>query len=258
MERQVASYNPTTNRIPVDCVHMIRELLQQKEESVNNPLNEIGGEEDSLEEITNMKRLLKQTHAKLSEYVGDVKKLQTGVLSLQENRTDSSRMATKISCLNDIIQEKSKMIQEGMKKIADLKQRNINHSHDQGYRGHRSDRSTSTNSIDEAIERAANSAGHESQTRNNSTEHELLFEKENIICEQNHKIMELKQKLLHADLTYQRLSNETQSMKADSKWSINRSRVVCAPISDKFMSPSRLHMIQYQLLSLVWVRLNPQ
>ncbi len=237
MERLVASYNPTTNQSPVDCVQIIRELLQQNDESVNNPLNEIGDKEDSLEEITYMKRLLKQTHAKLSEYVGDLNTLQTGVLSLQENHTDSSRMSAKISCLNDIIQEKSRIIQEGNKKIADLKQRNINHSHDRGYRGHRSGLSTSTNSIDEAIERAANSPGHESHTRNNSAEHKLLFEKENVICEQNHKIMELKQKLFQADMTYQRLSNEAQSMKADSKW-INRSRDICAPISDKFMAPS--------------------
>lgn len=226
IERHMAT-SCSTNQISADCFGSIRELLQQKDEfvSVSHLMNGIIDKEGRQEEFDKLNSLLKQTQAKLAIYVGDVKALHTGVLSLQDSCIDSSRVATHIKCLNDIIREKSQIIQEGKKRIADLKQRNLNQLQDREYPGHRSDRSTSTNSIDEAIARAANNTGYESHTRNNRTNQEwsedvskLLFEKENVICDLNHKIMELKQKLLHADVTYQRLSNEAQSMKADSEF----------------------------------------
>ncbi len=224
MERHVATYDSSyTTQISPDCVGIIRDLLQQRGESVNL-MNKIGDNGNGQNEVDRMNRLLKQTQGKLSGYVGDVKALRTLILSLQESHIDSSRAASYIRCLNDIIQEKSRIILEGTKKVADLKQRNTNRVQDREYRGQRSDLSTSTNSIDEAIVRTADSAGHEPHSLNSRNRQkysedasELLSEKENIICEQNHKIMELKQKLLQADVTYQRLSNEAQSMKADSK-----------------------------------------
>lgn len=228
MERHMAT-SCSTNQLSADCFGRIRELLQQKDEfeSESHLMNGIIDKGGRQEEFDKLNTLLKQTQAKLAGYVGDVKALHTGVLSLQESCIDSSRLATHIRCLNGIIHEKSQIIQEGKKRIADLKQRNRNQLQDREYRGHRPDRSTTTttNSIDEAIARAANNTGYESHTRNNRTNQKcsedvskLLFEKENVICDQNHKIMELKQKLIHADVTYQRLSKEAQSMKADSEF----------------------------------------
>lgn len=205
-----------------DCMRNIRDLPQPSDESVPHPMSEQTNKGDRKEEIHRMSTLLKQTQVALSGYVDDVKALHSVAYSLLESQRDSSRVATHVRCLNDIIREKSRIIQEGKKNMATLKQRSIGNLHGRENCGCRSDHSTS--SIDEAIERAVNNTSHESHTSNNRTQlkfsedaSKLLFERENVIYEQNHKIMELKQKLSQADMTHQRISNEAQSMKFDSK-----------------------------------------
>lgn len=192
------------------------------------------------EKAKNISDALEQTKQKLSVYVNDVKNLQLAFLSVQESRIDSAKARKQISCLNDVIQEKSRLydalaariIQEGGQKSAAGKKMNPSLSRvrghrelksDRGNREHKSDQSTSTNSIDRSISRAVSSSGRCSPTlKQNMQKHledslTLIKEKEHAIREQAQKIVELTQKLLQVNESYQTLLKEAERMKSDSE-----------------------------------------
>ena len=125
--------------------------------------------------------------------------------------------------MNDLIKDKTRIINETRQKLSTAKQTILKLSRDSG-RGavqeRKSDRSVSTNSIDRAIFMVANNSGYDTPTRNNLHQHldeasRLVFEKEHVISEQNVVIAELKTKLAQAEESQKKLAKEAESMKAD-------------------------------------------
>lgn len=189
---------------------------------------------DEFVEMKSMSDALEETKQKLSGYVGDVKNIHLAILSLQESHSAKARQ--QISCLNDIIREKSRLYdalasrikQEGaVKKMSPPLSRARGHREHKSDRGnrehHKSDHSTSTNSIDRSISRAVSSSGRCPPTLEQTMQKHLedslriITDRENVIREQAQKIVELTQKLLRADESYQNLVKEAERMKTDSE-----------------------------------------
>ena len=170
-------------------------------------------------ELQCVKQSLSKTKQKLSGYITDVKKLQNAIHTMQDSRVDSA----KVECLNDIIKEKNRIIDETKQKLHASKQMNLKLARDRGDHQDRfnSDRSVSTNSIDRAILRVANNNsgynnGLSSSRNNNLHQHleeasRLIFEKDHVISEQNLAITELENKVK----THEQLVKESESMRLD-------------------------------------------
>ena len=167
-------------------------------------------------EMKSMNKLLNQTQQKLSGYTSDLNNIRHSICTLQDSRINSAKVALQISCLNDIIQEKTRVVNETRQKLASSKQMNLKLSRDMESRERRSDRSVSTNSIDRSILRVANT----SPTNNNLQQH--LEEASRVIFEKEHVIRELNTKLNEAGKSHEQLSRENQSMKADISTLVSR------------------------------------
>ena len=182
-------------------------------------------------EMLTMRNALEQTKQTISRYTNDIKTLRIAVLAAQENGTKYAKARKQILCLNEIIREKSRLYdalaarQEGNQKAFTGKrdERHRVRSADNDNRGHKSDRSISTSSID-----SSSLSGRSSPTLNQSMHKRLeeslriISEKDNMIREQAQKIVDLTQKLLHADEVYQNLTNENEKMKTDISTLVSR------------------------------------
>jgi hypothetical protein len=218
-------------KLTVKCKSLEDELTTEKKERSNaqQQLAETQAiyskQKDEFMEMKSISDALEETKQKLSGYVGDVKNLHLAILSVHE--IDSAKARKQISCLNDIIREKSRLYdamasrikQEGTAKKMNppLSVRgHREHKSDRGNREHhKSDHSTSTNSIDRSISRAVRSSGRCSPTLKQTMQKHL--EDSNVIREQAQKIVELTQKLVEADESYQNLVKEAERMKTDSE-----------------------------------------
>ncbi|KAL7543911.1 hypothetical protein ACHAXR_013314 [Thalassiosira sp. AJA248-18] len=171
---------------------------------------------------------LRLTQKMLSGYSNDVAKLRGTIFAMQESRIDSAKVAMQMSCLNDIIREKNRIIHLGKEKLAAVKQLNLKLSREHRvYNEPKSDRSISTHSIDRSILRAASNSGNISPTRNHIQKHleeatKLVFEKETVIEEHHQTILELKEKLALADESSEQLKRESESMKTDISTLVSR------------------------------------
>lgn len=182
-------------------------------------------------EMWTMRNALEQTKQMISRYTNDIKTLRIAVLAAQENGTKYAKARKQILCLNEIIREKSRLYdalaarQEGNQKAFTGKRdkRHRVRSADNDNRDHKSDRSISTSSID-----SSSLSGRSSPTLNQSMHKRLeeslriISEKDNMIREQAQKIVDLTQKLLHADEVYQNLTNENEKMKTDISTLVSR------------------------------------
>ena len=178
-----------------------------------------------------MLTMLEQTKQTISRYTNDIKTLRIAVLAAQENGINYAKARKQILCLNEIIREKSRLYdalaarQEGNQKAFTGKRdkRHRVRSADNDNRDHKSDRSISTSSID-----SSSLSGRSSHTLNQSMHKRLeeslriISEKDNMIREQAQKIVDLTQKLLHADEVYQNLTNENEKMKTDISTLVSR------------------------------------
>ena len=169
-------------------------------------------------EMKSMNKLLDQTQQKLSGYTSDLNNIRHAICTLQDSRINSAKVALQISCLNDIIQEKTRVVNETRQKLASSKQINLKLSRDIESRDRRSDRSVSTNSIDRSILRVANNGY--GPTSNNLQRH--LEEASRIIFEKEHVIRELNTKLNEAGKSHEQLSKEAESMKRDISTLVSR------------------------------------
>jgi hypothetical protein len=182
-------------------------------------------------EMLTMRNALEQTKQTISRYTNDIKTLRIAVLAAQENGTNYAKARKQIVCLNEIIREKSRLYdalaarQEGNQKAFTGKRdkRHRVRSADNDNRDPESDRSISTSSID-----SSSLSGRSSPTLNQSMHKRLeeslriISEKDNMIREQAQKIVDLTQKLLHADEVYQNLTNENEKMKTDISTLVSR------------------------------------
>ena len=182
-------------------------------------------------EMLTMRNALEQTKQTISRYTNDIKTLRIAVLAAQENGTNYAKARKQIVCLNEIIREKSRLYdalaarQEGNQKAFTGKRdkRHRVRSADNGNLDHKSDRSISTSSID-----SSSLSGRSSPTLNQSMHKRLeeslriISEKDIMIREQAQKIVDLTQKLLHADEVYQNLTNENEKMKTDISTLVSR------------------------------------
>mmetsp|Transcript_22137 Transcript_22137/g.46294 ORF Transcript_22137/g.46294 Transcript_22137/m.46294 type:complete len:1330 (+) Transcript_22137:96-4085(+) len=197
---------------------------KQDDASEKNTHNEVGEHDATRTEVKTMYNELQRTQSMLSGYIDNVSRLRSSILTMQENRIDSAKVAMQISCLNDIIREKNRFIKEVKQKLAAAKKVNLELSRNKGFHEQkRSDCSISTNSIDHSILRATSNSGHNTPIRNrlvNATT--LVLEKENLIANQNQIILELREKLSSADDAHQNLLKETESMKTDISTLVSR------------------------------------
>jgi hypothetical protein len=209
-------------KLTVKCKTLEDELTTEKKERSNA--------QQQLAESQAILCSLEETKQKLSGYIGGVKNLHLAILSVQESRIDSAKARKQISCLNDIIREKSRMydaLAARIKQEGSVKKMNPSLSRVRGHRGHKSDRgnpeqksdhSTSTNSIDRSISRAVSSSGRCSPTQKHLEDSlRVIIEREIVIREQAQKIVELTQKLLEADESHRNLLKEAERMKTDSE-----------------------------------------
>jgi len=229
--RQLVEDAQSSNQIELVSEEVTK--LTEKLKSIEDRLNNNNGQHDaavvvfssSIEqqaELKSVKQSLSKTKQKLSSYITDVKKLQNAIYTMQDSRVDSA----KVECLNDIIKEKNRIIDETKQKLHASKQMNLKlaRTHTSTTRDPSSDRSISTNSIDRAILRVANnnnnnygySNGLSSSRNNNLQQHleeasRLIFEKDHVISEQNLTITELESKVKSRE----QLVKEAESMRLD-------------------------------------------
>jgi hypothetical protein len=218
-EEQMVTADDVVNRLTIKCKSLEDELTAVKKER----------QKDEFTEVKCMRDALDQAKQKLSVYVCDVKNLHLAVLSVQESRINSAKARKQISCLNDIIREKSRLYDALAARITKEgagKKGTREHQSSRGNRENESDHSTSTNSIDRSISRAVSSSGHCSPSLKQKMQKHLedslrlITEKDNAIREQTQKIVELTEKLLLADESYQNLQKEADRMKIDSTYKI--------------------------------------
>jgi len=229
--RQLVEDAKSSNQIELvsEEVTKLTEKLKSIEDRLNNNNSQhdaaVGVFSSSIKqqtELKSVKQSLSKTKQKLSSYITDVKKLQNAIHTMQDSRVDSA----KVECLNDIIKEKNRIIDETKQKLHASKQMNLKLARDRGKHQDRfnSDRSVSTNSIDRAILRVANNNNNNSgynnglsSSRNNNLQQHLeeasrlIFEKDHVISEQNLTITELQSKVT----SHEQLVKEAESMRQD-------------------------------------------
>jgi len=228
--RQLVEDAKSSNQIELVSEEVTK--LTEKLKSIEDRLNNNNGQHDTVvgvfsssieqqAELKSVKQSLSKTKQKLSGYITDVKKLQNAIYTMQDSRVDSA----KVECLNDIIKEKNRIIDETKQKLHASKQMNLKLARTHASTTHdpSSDRSVSTNSIDRAILRVANNSnnsGHNnglsSSHNNNLQQHleeasRLIFEKDHVISEQNLTITELESKVKSRE----QLVKEAGSMRLD-------------------------------------------
>ena len=153
-------------------------------------------------------------------------------------------MRMQVSCLNDLIREKDRIINLGRKKLGLAKQLNLKLSRERAPTMEIKARggSISTLSLDRSIRRAANSTANVSPTRARMETHlqdatKLVFEKESLIEERNQTILMLEEKLVLADEAYEEQSKENDSMKSDSEYSIYSLCLSCSFLNHIHQAP---------------------
>lgn len=225
--KQLVEDAQSSNQIELvsEEVTKLTEKLKSIEDRLNiNGRNDTAAGVSSIEqqaELKSVKQSLSKTKQKLSGYITDVKNLQNAIYTMQDSRVDSA----KVECLNDIIKEKNRIIDETKQQLHASKQMNLKlaHERDRQDRFNPSDtRSVSTNSIDRAILRVAsnNNSGYDnrSSSRNNNLQQHLeeasrlIFEKDHVISEQNLAITELESKVK----SHEQLVKEAESMRLDT------------------------------------------
>jgi len=228
--RQLVDDAKSSNQIELvsEEVTKLTEKLKSIEDRLNNNNSQldaaVGVFSSSIEqqvELKSVKQSLSKTKQKLSGYITDVKKLQNAIHTMQDSRVDSA----KVECLNDIIKEKNRIIDETKQKLHASKQMNLKLARTHTSTTHdrfNSDRSVSTNSIDRAILRVANNNNNSgynnlSSSRNSNLQQHLeeasrlIFEKDHVISEQNLAITELETKVK----SHEQLVKESESMRHD-------------------------------------------
>ena len=173
------------------------------------------------DEIKDMTNSLQTATTALSSYIDDVTQLRSFIYYLQEKCDDSSKVAVQVSCLNDIINEKNRILKQTKERLTIAKQMNAKLIHDKEiHYEKKSDRSISTNSIDRSIRRAA--ASRNTPTRHLQNATALALEKENIILDQQQTILELREELASGGEARHNMLKENERMKTDVSTLVER------------------------------------